>query len=55
LLAVILYREAFPPAYQVGYGLIWLSLAVLVGDIVVQRSGRVSEDILLIAEPQEPN
>jgi len=32
LIAVLMYDEPFPPAYQVGYGIIWCGLAVFVGD-----------------------
>ncbi len=32
LIAVFCYDEAFPPAYQLGYGLIWFGLALFVGD-----------------------
>jgi chloramphenicol-sensitive protein RarD len=34
LIAVLAYDEKFPPAYQVGYGLIWCGVAVFVGDAV---------------------
>jgi chloramphenicol-sensitive protein RarD len=39
LIAVLAYDESFPPAYQVGYGLIWLGLAVFVGDALRQLNG----------------
>jgi chloramphenicol-sensitive protein RarD len=39
LIAVLAYDEGFPPAYQVGYGLIWLGLAVFVGDALRQLNG----------------
>lgn len=34
LIAVLSFDEPFPPAYQVGYGLIWCGLAVFVGDVL---------------------
>jgi chloramphenicol-sensitive protein RarD len=44
LIAVLHYDEAFPPAYQVGYGLIWLGLAVFVGD-AVWRARRPKQEV----------
>jgi len=38
LLAVWLYDEAFPFGYQVGYGLIWIGLAIFVADAVRRRN-----------------
>ena len=36
LIAVLYYDEAFPREYQLGYSLIWLGLAVFVGDALRQ-------------------
>lgn len=43
LIAVLYYEEAFPRQYQVGYGLIWLGLAVFVGD-ALWRASRPKEE-----------
>ena len=44
LIAVLHYDETFPPAYQVGYGMIWCGLAVFVGD-AIWRARRPKEEI----------
>lgn len=44
LIAVLHYDEAFPPAYQVGYGLIWGGLAVFVGD-ALWRATRAKDEV----------
>lgn len=46
LIAVLAYDEPFPPAYQVGYGLIWCGVAVFVWDAVRvnRRAARLAEE-----------
>jgi chloramphenicol-sensitive protein RarD len=44
LIAVLRYDESFPPAYQLGYGLIWAGLAVFVGD-ALRQVGRTNGEV----------